>query len=84
MDLGAKEVSESLSLTVPSVWIVQEDYKKISLGQTGEPLKQRTPIVKYLCLIFSVVVGSVFSIHCHFDSVSCLVDGPIVICSDLG
>lgn len=56
MDFGAKEVSESLSLTIPSVWIVQEDYKKISLGQTGEPLKQRIPIVKYLCLICSVVV----------------------------
>ena len=44
----------------------------MSLGQTGGPLKQRTPTAK-CCLVFSVVIW-IYVFFCRFDSVSCLVD----------
>lgn len=75
---GAEEVSERPCLCwVPSIWVIQEDDKEISLGQTGGPLKQRTPTVKY-CLVFSVVIW-IYAFHCRFDSVSCLVDVPVIM-----
>lgn len=46
-------------------------------------LKQRTPTVRCHCLMFSVVIW-LYICLCCFDSVSCLVDVPVIICSDLG
>lgn len=62
MDLGAEEtwrVPASDGFLAPGLYT---DTRKLSLGQTGEPLKQRTPIIKRHCLVLSVAICPMFSV----------------------
>lgn len=56
IDLGVEEtwrVPASDGFLAPGLY---KDTRKLSLGQTGRPLKQRTPNIKRPCLVLSVAI----------------------------